>query len=199
MGNVGFAAHPDSPPACPSGIPMQPVRDKATNVPFRRLVGLTLLAWLASVEFDFLLHGGLLAHLYVEPSQFLLPPKDAFRLIPLGYLSFLLLTILLVWLANAMHVKGYKRGLLFGLKLGGSIWGALVLGLASITTAGYGLLAGWFVGQTLEMGLAGAVVGSGLVGTHAKKLLGIVLLIGVVCAVVAVVLQSTGLAPSVQM
>ncbi len=174
------------------------MNNTATDMPFRRLVGLTLLAWLASVEFDFLLHGGLLARLYVEPSQFLLPPKDAFRLIPLGYLSFLLLTLLLAWLASALHVKGCKRGLFFGLALGGSIWGALVLGLASITTADYGLLAGWFVGQTLEMGLAGAVIGSGLGGTRAKKLVGIVLLIGVVCAVVTVVLQSTGFAPVVQ-
>ncbi|NOR83586.1 MAG: hypothetical protein GQ526_08850 [Ardenticatenales bacterium] len=81
----------------------------------RRLVGVTLLAWFAVLGFDFLLHGGLLARLYAEPSPFLLPAEDAFRLIPLGYLSFLVFIILLVWLMVRRKIGGASRGLLFGL------------------------------------------------------------------------------------
>jgi len=50
-------------------------------------------AWVLSLGFDLFLHAGLLARLYVEPGPFLLPPMVAFRRIPLGYLSFLVLTL----------------------------------------------------------------------------------------------------------
>ena len=49
-------------------------------------------AWILSLGFDLFLHAGLLAHLYVEPSPFLLPPEEAFRRIPFGYLTFLIFT-----------------------------------------------------------------------------------------------------------
>ena len=62
----------------------------------RRLVHITLLSWLAMLGIDFFVHGGLLATLYLQPSPFLLPPEQAFRRIPLAYVSFLLLAILLV-------------------------------------------------------------------------------------------------------
>ena len=87
--------------------------------------------------FDFLFHAGLLAQLYVEPSPFLLPPEAAFRLIPLGYLSFLMMTLLLTWLMVKQRVQGGRDGFIFGLKLGGLIWGSLVIGLTSITSANY--------------------------------------------------------------
>ena len=63
----------------------------------RQLISLTLIAWLAMLGFDFFLHAGLLAGLYVEPSPFLLPPLSAFALIPVGYAAFLLSSVLLVW------------------------------------------------------------------------------------------------------
>lgn len=55
-----------------------------------RLALITLLSWLSMLGFDFFLNAGLLARLYLEPSPFLLPPAEAFRRIPIGYLSFLL-------------------------------------------------------------------------------------------------------------
>ena len=57
------------------------------------LVKIGLLAWLAVIGFDLFLHAGVLAGIYSEPSPFLLPPEEAFRLIPLGYLSFLMLIV----------------------------------------------------------------------------------------------------------
>jgi hypothetical protein len=125
---------------------MEPVQRSAL-----RLVGVTLLAWFAVLGFDFFLHGGLLARLYAEPSPFLLPAEDAFRLIPLGYLSFLVFIILLVWLMVRQNIGGGSRGLVFGLQVGALVWGSLVLGLLSISTASLALMAGWFIGQTVGL------------------------------------------------
>jgi len=50
--------------------------------------------------FDFFLNAGLLSRMYLKPSPFLLPPERMFKLIPLGYLSFLLMAVLLYWLSN---------------------------------------------------------------------------------------------------
>ena len=113
----------------------------------RKITTVALLSWLSILGFDFLLHAGLLARLYVEPSPFLLPPETAFRLIPLGYLSFLMLALLMTWLMVKQRVHGGRDGLIYGLKLGGLMGGSLVFGLASITTAEHTLLLGWSLGQ----------------------------------------------------
>lgn len=62
-----------------------------------------LLAWVAMLGFDFFLHGALLASLYARPSTFLLPPMEAFRRIPIGYLGFLIAAALLVWILSALR------------------------------------------------------------------------------------------------
>ncbi|MEE9585528.1 MAG: hypothetical protein V3W09_01355 [Nitrososphaerales archaeon] len=145
---------------------------------------------------DFFLHAGLLARLYFEPSPFLLPPIEAFRLIPLGYLSFLLLTILLLWLMVRLNVVGWRGGLGFGLKMGLLIWGALMLGLLSISTADVALLFGWFIGQSLELAVAGAVAGSGLAATSLTRLSMKVIALVLILFILTVVLQTLGLAPA---
>jgi hypothetical protein len=147
---------------------------------------------------DFFLHGGLLARLYARPSPFLLPPSDAFRLIPLGYLSFLLLNVLLLWLMLRLGISSWQQGFFFGLKLGTLIWGALVLGLLSISTAEVSLLAGWLVGQSLEMGIAGAVAGSGLAGKRIRTMLVRVVVLILLLVALTIALQNMGLAPAVQ-
>jgi hypothetical protein len=53
----------------------------------QHLIFLTFIAWLSMLGFDFFLHSGLLAKLYLQPSPFLLPPLASFKLIPLGYLT----------------------------------------------------------------------------------------------------------------
>ncbi len=154
----------------------------------------TLLAWLAMMGFDFLLHAGVLARLYLEPSSFLLPPQSAFALIPVGYLSFLILAFLLVWLMTRLGVTGWRQGGLFGLQFGALTWGALILGLLSISTAPFALLIGWFVGQTIELGIGGMVVGSALASAPYRRLL--LVLGGVAGAfIITVILQSLGLVP----
>jgi hypothetical protein len=95
------------------------------------LIFLTLIAWLSMPGFEFILHAGLLAGPYRQPSPLLVPPLTAFKLIPLGYLSFLPLTVLLVWLMTRLKLSGGRQGAFFGLTVGGLTWGAFVLGLFS--------------------------------------------------------------------
>lgn len=164
----------------------------------KRLMLLVLLCWLSMIGFDFLLHGGILASFYVQPGPFLLPLEKAFRLIPLGYLSFLLLALLLVWLMHRLDIRGWRNGLIFGIKLGALIWGAMVLGLMSISTASVGLLVGWFFGQTIELGAAGMFAGSGLSGAKLSRLFIIVIGLIFLSLIVTVGLQSTGIAPTLR-
>ncbi len=156
------------------------------------LVKLTLLAWLSMIGVDFFLHAGLLAPLYAAPSPFLLPPERAFALIPVGYASFLLLAILLVWLMVKLEYRGWRRGAIFGAQLGGLAWGALILGLYSIATSSPVLLLGWFAGQTIELSIAGLVVGAGLAGSGLKRLFFQVLGGVIILIVLSIILQNLG-------
>ena len=164
----------------------------------RRLIGVVLLAWFAVLGFDFFLHGGLLASLYTEPSPFLLPPEEAFRLIPLGYLAFLIFEIFLVWIIVRLDVKGWRSGMVLGLQVGAFAWGALVLGLLSISTASIRLLAGWFIGQTIEAGIGGMVAGAGLITERPGRLTIYVVIFVIAALIVTIVLQSAGLAPAMR-
>lgn len=172
--------------------------NQKANASTKRLMLLVLLCWLSMIGFDFLLHGGILASFYVQPGPFLLPLEKAFRLIPLGYLSFLLLALLLVWLMHRLDIRGWRNGLIFGVELGALIWGAMVLGLMSISTASVGLLVGWFFGQTIELGAAGMFAGSGLMGARLTRLLVMVIGLIFLSLLITVVLQSTGIAPTLR-
>jgi hypothetical protein len=57
-------------------------------------------------------------------------------------------------------------------------------------------LAGWFIGQTLELAIAGAVVGSGLAGMRLRRLLGVVLVFVLLCVATTIILQSLGVVPA---
>ena len=133
-----------------------------TGTPYRR--GATVaLSWLAMIGADFCLHAGLLAPLYDWGSPFLLRPADAFVRIPIGYLSFLVLAIGLAWLLPRFNVERGRDGAVVAGTLGAVGWGALLLGLWSISTADLGLFVGWWLGQTVELALGGLVVGAVLV------------------------------------
>jgi hypothetical protein len=152
-------------------------------------------AWILSLGFDVFLHGGLLARLYFEPSAFLLGPEDAFRRIPLGYLAFLILTLSLYWLLRRLGVRGAVAGLRHGAAAGAIVWGAFALGLYSISTVTAPLLTGWWIGQTVELGLTGAVLGAAANGVPLKRIWALVAIAVVACVVGTIVLQSLGLAP----
>lgn len=167
------------------------------HVSIKRLIGVTLLAWIGIIGFDFILHGGILSSFYVQDSSFLLPPLESFRRIPFGYLSFLITTSFLVWLIAKLDMRGWRRGLLSGGLVGSAIWISLTLGIYSISTAPPSLLLGWALGQTLEMAYAGAVIGQGLYVERIRRLVVTVLILTLGFVVLTVILQSIGLAPAV--
>lgn len=155
-------------------------------------------AWLLSLGIDVFLHGGLLANLYVEPSPFLLPAEEAFRRIPLGYLTFLILTIGLFWLLRRLQIRGFSAGFRLAIVAGAVVWGALVLGLYSISTASPSLLTGWWIGQTVELALAGGVLGAVANGVSLKRVWTVVVVAVIALAAATIALQSLGLAPSMK-
>lgn len=154
----------------------------------------TGLTWLAMLGVDLFLHAGLLAPLYDWDSPFLLAPEAAFVRIPVGYLAFLILAAGLVWLLPRLGVVGSRDGAVIAGALGAVVWGALVLGVWSISAADPALLAGWWLGQSVELALGGAIVGSVLGGRGLRTLAWRVLAVVIVLAISAVVLQSTGYA-----
>jgi len=153
-------------------------------------------AWVLSIGFDLFLHGGLLARAYTEPSPFLLAPEEAFRRIPLGYLGFLVLTAGLWDYFRRIDLRGALAGARHGATAGTILWGALALGLVSISTAAPALLVGWWIGQAVELGLAGAVLGAARSGRSMKRIWGVVAIALVALVAATVLLQSLGLAPA---
>lgn len=129
-----------------------------------------LAAWFLSLAFDLFLHAGLLARLYARTSEFLLPAEEAFRRIPLGYLAFLLLTLALYWLFGRLDVRRAAQGFRLGLAVGMVLWAIWVLGLYSIARVEADLLLGWWLGQAVELGLAGSVLGAAAAGVTRKRL-----------------------------
>ena len=163
-----------------------------------RDLGLVLAAWLLSLGIDFFLHAGALAQLYAQQSAFLLSPQAAFARIPLGYASFLVLTLGLWWLCSALEVRGARRGLTLGLVTGGIVWGGLLLGLYSISTAPVDLLVGWWLGQTVELGAAGAVIGAGKGVARRRRIYLWIALVVLALVVATVVIQALGWAPAME-
>ncbi len=165
----------------------------------RRPILFTLLAWFAMLAWDFLLHGGLLARFYLADNPVLLSPLEAFRRIPLGYASFLLLAILLVWLMPRFELKGWRAAFGFGLKTGALLWGSFVLGLVSIVRFDILLGVGWFIGQTLELGIGAVVVQQAAAANNLKRMTLFVVLFFILCASITIILQSTGLVPTLKL
>jgi hypothetical protein len=170
----------------------------ATNSDRFRVVSSIAAAWIASIGFDLFLHGGVLARLYTSSNPFLLPPADAFRRIPLGYLAFLVLTVALFWTMRRLDIGGFVPGLRFGAISGFALWGALALGLYSVSTASIALLGGWWIGQTLELALAGAVLGTAAKGAKLRRVWTRVIVFVITCMIATVALQSLGLAPTLK-
>jgi len=166
---------------------------------YARPLSAVFIAWFVSLGVDLFLHAGLLARLYLAPSAFVLSAGQAFRRIPLGYLAFLLLTAALFWLCRRLDVRGIAAGFRHGFVIGLVVWGGLVLGLYSISTAGVPLLVAWWLGQAVELGIAGAVIGGLAAGVKPRRMLLWVALIVIGLFVLTVVLQNLGLAPAMRL
>jgi len=166
------------------------------DVSRRRVVLVGLVGWIATLGVDLFLNAGVFAWVFFEPSPFLLPPEELFVRIPLGYLSFLLITGLVVWLMSSRLIIGWRAGARFGVLLGAVIHGAGVLGMASVSTAPVSLLAAWFVGQTLQTGVVGAVVGQGFATSNLRRLGLLVVVLDIVLIGTTFALQYLALVPT---
>jgi hypothetical protein len=140
------------------------------------------------VAVDFFLHGGLLAPLYDWDSPFLINPHDAFVRIPVAYVGLLVLAAGLAVLLARLGVDRAWGGAVTAVGVGAVAWGALLLGLWSISTADPALLAGWWVSQTAELGVGGFVVGSVLGGASRRRVAS-----GVAALLLGAVLLTIGL------
>lgn len=85
-----------------------------------RFIISTLMAWLVFLMLDFLAHAGLLNALWAKELPALKPEEELFLLIPFGYLSFFILTLLIGWLyVRLFKTAGSpKKGLIFGMSFG---------------------------------------------------------------------------------
>lgn len=155
----------------------------------------SLLAWLTMLGVDLFLHAGVLAPLYDWDDPFLLRPEQAFLRIPAGWGALLALAAALVWSLPRLGVRQGRDGALVAAAGGAVVWGALLLGLWSISTADPALLAAWWLAQTAELALGGYVVGAALAGVRIRRLVVLATVVIVIGAVTAVVLQSIGYAP----
>jgi len=164
----------------------------------RRGIGTVLLAWLAFIGVDLLVHAGILASMYVDPDPAILGAGEAFRRIPLGYAAFLLLVITVFWLLRRAGIRTWLGGLRFGLVFGFMLGAVSFLAQYSILRVGPGMLAGWALGNTVESAAAGAVAGMGLSQASMKKVAVVAISIFAACLVVTLLLQATGLAPPME-
>lgn len=162
----------------------------------RSWISATLLAWLAMIGIDLLLHAGLLAPLYDWDSPFLLSPQEAFVRIPAGYVAFGVLAAGLAWLLRQLGPRTPGEAARIGAIGGAVAWGALLLGLWSISSADPALLAAWWIGQTAQLAIGGYVAGLVLAGARLRSITWGVIAILLIGALVAVVLQSIGYAPA---
>lgn len=169
-----------------------------TSLSIRRLIIITLLSWLSQIGFDFFQHAGLFAKLWLESRSAFLPPEQLFKLIPLGYLSFLISSSMLVWLTVRFSISGWKQGALFGLKIGGFLSCSMVLGLASGFPIKPALLTAILFGSTAQYSIAAAVIGSGVSGAHLGRLSLKVIAFLIVVLIAYFTMQSLGLAPPMQ-
>jgi hypothetical protein len=156
----------------------------------------TVLGWLAMLGWDFFLHGGLLASFYLKESSFLLGPREAFRLIPLGYLSFLIYAILLTWVLPRFDISNWKQAFSIGLTVGLLTWGAFVLGLISISTIETPLAIAWIIGQMIEIGIAAVVIYLSLQAESLRRISLFVMFFIFLAFALTIILQNVGLAPA---
>ncbi|NNF35129.1 MAG: hypothetical protein HKN68_13530 [Saprospiraceae bacterium] len=157
-----------------------------------------IISWLSMIATDFLIHGGILASLYMKESPFLLSAELAFIRIPLGYLSFLLLAWLLYYFFKKEWPINKRDGFTQGLTIGAIVWGSMLMGLYSISTIDPLLALGWMAGQSVEMGIGGYFMVFAHHSEKVSKPLKVLGLFFLLMIVITIILQVAGIAPAVK-
>jgi hypothetical protein len=122
-----------------------------------RLLPAVVAAWLVCLVCDFLTHGVLLAGWWRATGSYWLPPRDLFRLIPLGYASFAIGCAALAWLLGRIYGGGLSPagGLRFGAIVGLVSGVGSVLGAYSVFRMPPSALLVWPASITLDLAVAG--------------------------------------------
>ncbi|MGB2908335.1 MAG: hypothetical protein WBB73_14630 [Candidatus Aminicenantaceae bacterium] len=160
----------------------------------RRFVATVVLAWLTFLALDFLVHATLLRTLWARDLPALKSPEEMFRLIPFGYLSFLLLTLLLGVLYWRVHPDGGSpvQGLRFGALVGVLFAVSNFLGWYSFLALPLDMVALTSLGYWLEFTAAGLVFGFLIPPSSIKKRAWIVIGVVLLILVVSIVFQNLG-------
>ncbi|MFW9962353.1 MAG: hypothetical protein ACFFCX_02210 [Candidatus Sifarchaeia archaeon] len=153
-------------------------------------VKLILIAWIAAISFDFIWHGGILADVYTHSNPALLDPEQAFHRIPYGYGALLVQVVLIYLVLSSLKVNEWRKGIQMGLIFGGAMGIASILGQFSILSLDLKILILWGLGQVVEYGAMGAVIGAGIKSVSLKKLAARVVVLVVIAFFFTIALQS---------
>ena len=153
-------------------------------------VKLILITWMATIGFDFMWHGGLLADVYTHSHPALLDPELAFIRIPYGYGALLVQVVFVYWLFSLIKIDDWHKGIQMGFMFGGIMGIASLLGQFSILALELEILILWGIGQVIEFGTMGVVIGSGINSESLKKLAVRVAVLVVIAFFFTIVLQS---------
>jgi hypothetical protein len=177
---------------------MQPVALPRPQ-PVSKRLRVAVVTWLAILGLDFLLNGALFARMYQGGGPFMLPPAEAFRRIPLGYMAFFILAVSIVEIVYRLGITRITQGMLLGFAIGGvfgATWGLSLYSIASIQ----GLVALAFVAIWFALCvLASAVAAVGLAQPSLRGLAIRVAAFDVLCAVTVIALQSFGVVPTLKL
>jgi hypothetical protein len=163
----------------------------------RRFVSTLILAWLVFLALDFLAHATLLRTLWAQDLAALKPTEELFRLIPFGYLSFLLLTLLLGVLYVRLFPDGGSpaRGIAFGAFVGALFAASNFLGWYSAFDLPVVFLALVNLVYWLELSAAGLVFGLLIPPESIKKRAWLVMVVVFLILAASIILQSLGNVP----
>ena len=84
---------------------------------YHRFWSTAIIAWIVFVGIDFFFHASLLEYLWQKEIESIKPALDLFLLIPLGYLSFLLLTLLVGYTFTKIYASKPNRKEIIGFTL----------------------------------------------------------------------------------
>jgi hypothetical protein len=158
----------------------------------KRFALTTFLAWLVFLMIDFLAHAVFLNSFWAQDYQAIKAKDELFRLIPFGYLSFLILIVMFGWVYSRLfRTNGNtKKGLVFGAFAGGLFALANFFGWYSFLELPPLFLLLVSFGYFVEIMVVGSVFGYLLHPTSIKKRIWI--MIGIILGglVFGIVLQN---------
>ncbi len=146
-----------------------------------------LAAWLVFLGIDFLFHAGILESLWMEEVAALKPVNELAALIPVGYLSFFLLTTLIGYTLTRISPGAplqTKQAIVYGLTFGALFSGSNLLGLYSYAEIPLRHLVVFNLVYWIEIVAASVVISIGLGARSRRRVMGF----SVLCLVTGVLL-----------